>query len=32
MLMAGALVTAILQPAALYSVHQVLERLEHFLE
>jgi hypothetical protein len=30
--MSGSLVVAILQPAALYSVHQVLERLEHFVE
>lgn len=28
----GSLVVAILQPAALYTVHQVLERLEHFVE
>jgi len=32
LLMSGSLVVAILQPAALYSVHQVLERLEHFVE
>ncbi len=32
LLMAGSLLVAILQPAALYSVHQVLERLEHFVE
>ena len=32
LLMAGSLVVAILQPATLYSVHEVLERLEHFVE
>jgi hypothetical protein len=32
LLIAGSLVAAILQPATLYSVHQVLERLEHFVE
>jgi hypothetical protein len=31
-LMAGALVAAVLQPAALYSVHQVLEQLERFVD
>jgi len=32
LLTAGSLVAVILQPATLYSVHQVLERLEHFVE
>jgi Zn-dependent protease with chaperone function len=32
LLMASSLVVAILQPAALYAVHRVLERLEHFVE